>query len=640
MKYLINESMDFIKDKKSLIFFITLTILLSLTPLYSISYAMAVYLAKDRIYSPSSFGSVFGRIITSTLLLLSSIMAAGLVCWALGVQLWAPIVLVIFYLAATALKSSVPKNKKVIDKGDVVSIAIALIAPIIIFISFQLPNPSNHASYQFVANAWDNSSHILMLQTASLEGGYVYGDPKDTIDKVRMKVFSAYPQGWHLASSSTVNGFGVDFFSPDRQLLSLNAYIVLFMGWYVLTAYCITRISWYLLGRTGLKKLSNLFKISVFFTASIFVQSITLLKAIDGGSANYFGVYVFLAVMIAAMIDIGHSKKDNSAIFILTGISGASAAFIWLLPLPAVALSIMLTYLLIYRPSSVKHFFQSLWENRLAVSVVLVAFGILLAQILIFLTYSSTGGGQITVGRALSHEANQTLLLITTLFTLGVWAAINHSKGVVRELRSLIYTVSPFLILATGIYVYQLFTNDILTYYYGKISTLTYMILGIFFVPAFCYVILMICRKVDVHAAPIVGLAVLGLIFIGTNQQMSGINSLFQRHSIADIEVAKSIVGYVKSYDPEMVRPVVFRNGAEDMAGNLHAKMSHVRIGCENIITNFGNIDSSENKIKTLDECAESLDKESKRLFVVTSDETIDQVKSLNRDNIIISNVP
>lgn len=636
-----------IKKLLPLIALLTSTVF-SFTNFYGIAYVIAIYFAIGVVHFSKTFSTTFARAVLSSLILASSIMLAGLAAWFMRVGVHPLMVLGVFSIILLAFKKSRPENVALntfVDRGDVISIALALVAPLIILVSFQLPNPSHAATYQFANNAWDNSSHALMLETASLENGYVYGRYSEVKEKTITR-FNAYPQAWHLATANVMNGFGANLFDPSNQVLVMYSYLGAVFAWYFASVYCFSKLSWRLLealkGRLTNNRPVLALDIVLFSIGNLLIQLVFYWGMLTSGFANYIGCATYLLIMAAMIID--QNDNNRPASYMLALIAGTSATLTWLLPSPAIVLSIVLGFLLVKHGED-KGLAASAWtalktsrDKWMLSAATVFLIVVILAQVAIFVVYSQiSGADQLNEGRlGGAFSVSQLMLLFLAIFNMFFWT---RSKSSVNDLvQKLSAIAGPILLLTLAIYVYQIFTSGEISYYFGKSAGLALAMVGVFFVPAFT--LLMSRYRASSLAIITLSASVAGVLVFGTNQSVISFTKLFQEKSFVSIGTAQEVVSYLEDRDPKKTKLIVLRDKKveEDYNGNFASKLPHLPMTCAYSTVNISTSRSLKAKLSNLDKCAVAL--KDITLLVVTSDKTESTVRALNRPNIEIVNVP
>lgn len=621
-----------------------LAVLSCLTPLYGIGYLAAIFVAARYLHFSKTFSSLLGRFVLSFTLLAATVMIVGLGTWIIQIQMYPILVLAAFFLFIAVLVRLQPpdhSSPKLVDRSDVISIGLALVAPAIIVISFQLPNPSYAGLYQYLNKGWDNSNHLLMLTTATLENGYVYDEYKAVKEKT-IAPFNAYPQAWHLSTAHLANGFGFQAFNPDKQLQQLVSYTVVLFAWYVVVVYIFSKIAWRLLASLRTKPdSSRLLTTSLFIITNLLVQLLIFWGSLNAGFINYLVCIGYILIVAAMIIE---RQESRPGLYYLTALAmGTAATLCWLLPLPAIALSILLGFLAppIKSWPDLKQYIQAI-----PLSVYLLTVGAVLLmgmQIYIFVAYSPTGGGeQLNAGRlagSFVFSAPLLLLLVATSFLF--WLRYQSGKTL-SFLTRFTAVVMPVLLLVIAVYVYQHFTLGAPSYYFGKVAGILIGVVGLFFVPAFVVSLHKLkSARLSKLGILLAGLGTAGLLVVGTGQTIAGFKGLFQRNSNVSSEAAQAVIDYMSHENPKKTRLVVLRDVRieEDYNGNLASKVPHTPLTCAYAVVNLESSRSLALKLQNLASCADTLNKD---ILVVTSNETLPHVTKLQavHGNIRIVHVP
>lgn len=632
------------KAKTNSIILSIAAITLAITPFYGIAYIIAVYFATRTIKFSKVFSTIFGRIILSLMLLGTTIMISGLIVWTIGIKVYPIIVLVLFAALLWIIKRHSKhdfSSKKFIDCGDAISIALALIAPIIIFASYQLPNPSSVASYQFAHSGWDNASHLSMLETASLENKYIYGSVADTIDKTVIRS-GAYPQAWHLATANIANGFGFNPFNPKKPIQTLNLYLATVIASYIIVVYIFSITVWRILVSVVDKQRGkNIPLVIVLYSlANIFVQLVLFWGALISAFPNYLACIAYLIIMASMLLDV--RKENKTTHYAVALLAGTSAALLWILPLPAAVLTISIKFL---SWDYIKHLnkYKARVIKQLPIIILTVTcIAVALLQALIFVVYSHiSGGNQLNVGTlGGTFSISKLMVSSVTIFSVYFWIKNKRKQG--PRLEDVFTIILPIVILTVGIYAYQFITRGSLSYYFGKSAGLTFALVTIFFIPALVLQTLEIKNKnISSVLAVVLTCSILGLVIIGTDQSVASAGKLFKNKSLVSEGTAKEVVNYLSNYNPTKTKLIILRHkqNYEDRNGNLAAKIPHVPLTCAAHMVNAGDVNNLKTKINYLDECATTIDN-SMEILVITSNITRGPVLNLGRKNIKIINVP
>lgn len=619
---------------------------ISLTPFYGIAYLVALGYGARHLKFSRTFSTLVGHLVLSLLFFAATIMLVGLIAWLLHIPI-PPIAVVAGYVALVEVirrtKPADESQNKFMDRGDVIALALALIAPAILLGSFYLPKPSHAATYQLLGTAWDHGPHLNMLQNTSDLQGYFYGPTSDDMQYRETKeAFRAYPQAWHLASSHLTNGFGVNVFNPKNPLLSMYGYIAVMLGWYVITVYSFSRLAWRLLRNvlpTNESRKPSWTIVTLFVMASLLLQLVIFIGDLTWAFVNYTACIAYLILFASFIID--KNKASGQATYIGALLAGTAATLCWFLPLPAIGLALILGFLswnskllpqlqLILRPTK---------KNIAAMALTVISVASILFQLAIFFLFSPKGGGALLNTEGAYPPPNDMLLLIVLSASLLFWVYAKHTMDEVR-LRFLAIT-APMAAFALVIYVYQLNTAGETTYYLFKITGLLWVLVGAFFIPAFVVAMTRFTRNTKAGiAAVLMGLSVISLLVVATNQPLEPYNRLFRQQSKVANNVAGELIRFIKTADPEKESIVVMRGmkRTEDFNANFISYVFNGPSDCTRRFVSHANSYSLASRIEGLDKCAIKIPE--KQITVLTSSRTEKQITELNHPNIHVVNVP
>lgn len=621
-----------------------LLILIALTSFYGVAYIVATFGAAKMLRFSKTFSTIFGRIVLASLLLAMTIMVAGLAVWYVGMPVHPVFILLLFALIVIWIRHSQQLQRlktpspKFIDRGDIISLFLALIAPVIIMLSFQIPSSSNVGLYQFLHSGWDNASHLSMLETAALEKGYVYGNYEDVKEKTILKS-NAYPQAWHLATSHIANGFGINAFTPLEPIVALQSYTAVLFAWYIIAVYSFSRLAWRVLLSSTKELKTTWTRATLFIAASLFVQLVLFWGSLTSAFVNYIGCIAYLTILASMLMD--KNPEEWRPHYVTALLAGVGASLSWFLPLPAIIMTVLLGFVE-WNKLSISLIKKSVVRQWSLILASFAAIAIVLAQVYIFTIYSQiSGADQLNAGKlGGAFSIGQLLLAITAVSTLFYW----HYKkqgGRASTGDKIISIVTPMLILTSIIYVYQILSGGELSYYFGKSAGLAFAMVGIFFVPAFTHWVLSF-QKIN-NISPIntlvIGVSILGALVFGTNQPTISFSKLFETNSLVSKNTAQEVIKYLKDEDPAKTKLVILRDekNYEDRNGNLAAKVAHLPLTCAATVVDSENVGSLEAKVASLGTCATSLNI---NLLVITSDKTKSVIHELNHHNIQTVNVP
>lgn len=620
--------------KTSVILFLIFLGALSLSPLYSLAYITALIVATRTIRFSNVFSTTIGRVVLSFLLLTISIMIVGVFTWLIGAPTLPVLVIALFGAVILLLKKFSDKEtptKKFADRGDVISIGLALVFPILFIASYYTAQPAVGV-FQFLSTGWDNGAHINILQNASEAKGYVYKATDGGANQSSIEKFSAYPQGWHLATANIINGFGFPSFNKLGPVATMYVYLTACLLWFLVSAYCFMRVSWSIGDKFMRKKMRLPLSILSFAMASLLILLIVFVGSFGHGFANYLGVLAYLATSLAMVVGVGSNNKP--ARYMASLCFGVAVILTWLLPLPAVALMIAL----FFAPRSYKQLKLKLTGREAIFYYATTALALLLVmfQVAIFVLFNRVDGSQLNAGSVFGSYPISTLLVaLVILFSFFWW--LKHRNYA----DSLVFSVGSFVFLSSAIYFYQTFSGGTPSYYFWKTVGLALVVAAIFFVPAYAAFI----RRAKDHyklsamAVSVIAVGSIGLMVIGTQQPTNSFNYLFQRYSRIGYPTAGAIVNYLKNTDTNSTRLAILRDETrkEDRNSYLYNKLPNHRYSCASTV---GFDDELDEKLSDASKCAAELAEKNIQLVIITSNKTHKKVLALNHENIRTVKIP
>lgn len=614
----------------------TLITIISFTPYYGVAYLLSIVLLTISLPRLRIFPTLLSKFILSALMLLAASMIVGLLCWFVKIELLPPLVTAIIALIAIFCFKNRDTSAPFVDKSDIISAILAIATPAAIFASYFVPNYSNAALYQLLSNGWDNAAHILMVETASIEKTYVYGHLKDVESKTIIDS-NAYPQAWHLATANFAQGFNTNPFDPARPFTVLQAYALAMVAWFFMAAYLLSRASWSLIGdiKKG-KRPIGWVGVLVFILSNMLIQLLTVTGSIQFGFANYVGLMAFMMAFIALMLE-RRSTENHTALSIMLPALCAAGVLSWFLPLPALIGSLGLYFLLVHKDKT--KWLRYIAHNKLALSLSVILGALTLAQVLIFASFSNiTGGDLLTEAGGVSKNSE---ILISIIILVSVVYLIKSSLPDI--LKKYLVIVAPFLVLAGGLYVYQITLSDDVTYYYYKIMALVALGAGLFFIPISVAVIDKASERIkNPLILAISSVCVFALLLVGTQQTLRAYFLIPQRNSKVHFDTAKAIANHLERDDLQKTKLIVLTDRTSDKGstknesfnGDLLMKVPHIPFTCVYYVVNLKDVDQKlASRVKRLDKCAAQLDKD-KEIVVIANKKSKDKILQLKRDNI------
>lgn len=623
---------------KKNVFILSTLVIFSLTPFYGLSYLIAVYFFSKQVNYSKVFDTIFSKLVLSTIILSVVVMITGTIAWLTKLQTYPILVLIIFAAVSYLFKNDTKKNatSSLFNKADLISLLLSvLLIPVIIF-SFYLPKFESFGSLQILTNGNDNTEHFSLLQTNSDENGYVYGPKEEVLNKT-ITPLNAYPQGWHLATSHLLNGFGVKLFQSDKPLLALNMYLVALIATYVTALYTVTLLMWRIFQLHHKKRSETWDDILVFSSANIIIQLLLYWGSLLLGFASFLGCLIYFAVIISAITDKG---KYNYLTTLSVACLGAFAITqTWLLPLPAVLGTIALGFVI--NKKSLTNIKRLLYVKkyigvRAVLPLALVLFGALF-QVYIFIRFSTMSTSDAINNDGGVFWISNILLGIITFFTIHYWMS-KHNDQIISD--KFIAAVAPVAFLCGAIFIYQLLSEGRTSYYFVKSLGIMVCMIGIFFVPAFTETLRTISAKSKLPlAGTLLSISILSTLLTSTGQTTLALNGFIQRNSKVTSEIANEVENYLENYDVKSTRLVVLggENTTEDYVATFLAnRTAHIPNLCEIDISPVRYTLSKAEKINRLKNCANK----NPKTVVITSNYTYDAVRAINNPNLIIVNVP
>src|SRR5690606_28789944 len=125
-------------------------------------------------------------------------------------------------------------------------------------------------------------------------------------------------------------------------------------------------------------------------------------------------------------------------------------------------------------------------------------------------------------------------MLATIICIIAFYCALVIKNRVANAPLKYIASVAPMLLLSFALYAYQIFNKGEVSYYFGKTLGITLLIAGVFFIPMFIWSITQLGKraiKIPNVWLAIVGVSLISILVVGTNQPTDAINRLTQQHS-------------------------------------------------------------------------------------------------------------
>lgn len=614
------------------------------TPFYSVVFVgLLAFASIRRPFASAFFETYLSRFVLNFLVLSGLLMITGLYAWTAGIP-FLPIYAAFafagyYYLTTGRIESERNLYSHVIaNRKDALAITLAMLAILLVSLSSFLPQPTVAAFIQRMTLGYDNTAHYSLIQTTYETNGFAYG-PFDEVRDQTITPLNNYPQGWHFANAMMLKGFGVDFFSANSVAKSIVAYNLVVFFWYFITVYLFTRASLAILDsvRQPIKRRSFGFVLS-FALANILFQLMVFWGSLNLGFASFLPSMAYLIFL--AWIVLGLKQSSDHAIhkIFLILLTASATAEVWLLPVPAVGLTIALS-LLPFANRTTWKWIKS--HRRIAAAYATAAVLILapcLIQAYIFVAYAEKGSGDLLNTDGGIFAISNMLATILVIFTVAVITAYRPLDAGLRD--SFVISVLPIFLMTFGVFFFQLITAEKTTYYLIKMLGLGICLLGIYFVPLFATTL----SRIRFQQTPSLLLAtlsagVIGGLVVTTGQTTVEFNSFLQRNSKIEYETAAKISDLAEDGTIFRQRIVVLRDKThdEDSDGTYFANRLAHTYGygaCEAKITLLQDTPMSK-RIQQLKRCSQR-----SPITVITSNKTYDILSKLDQPNITVVNVP
>lgn len=618
------------------------SILLSFTHSYGIGYFLIVFIMAYVLPSTIYFSTIVSKIVASVLILAATVMCAGLILWLFHLELHPIYIIFSMSVFVMAYLYRTPPTKQIwIDQGDIIAILLALLLPTLLLFSYFFPRYSDWALYQFLSNGWDNSSHIVMLETAGIENSYVYGNYDDVKSRTITEA-QAYPQAWHLASAHIANGFsgGTNVLNPDTPFFALRTYAIIFVVWFILAAYLLGRISWVLLhafaNRHSLK--INYSDTFFFVLGNLLVQTVTITGALMCGFANFLGLLTLCLLFLCYVTSPQQNSRQSD--FLLMMLIATGAILCWFLPAPALLVTI---FVFLTKQKLATQSWSSFFKDNLTKFIAFIGFAVLsIAQIYIFIRYSRIDGASQLILNGGTYHIRELFMAFILAVILFYFYQYRHSKFMKSLGSSIVLLILPLVMFAMVIFLYQTAVQGAATYYYYKLSTIIGLFLGAFFIP--CMVVLLKQFRDRIKSRPLAFVLCLSFIIgplLITQQSLEAYYYAFQKNSNVTQSTSKAIERYLKKEDLEKTKLIVLTDRAfelgpprnETFNGDLATNMSHLPLSCVYYTIYTPNIKQTfKARLARLAACADKIDE---KILVITNSEKIKtRIISLNKPNI------
>ncbi len=582
----------------------------SITSWYGVSYLLLILLFTIAVSRVSIFDSYVSRFILGLLSLLSIIMAYGVASNTLHIDVYPFIVCILFIILIITFSIKNHGELRIINKADLVSIAAALVFPIIIFGSYFFPHASNVGMYQFLSNGWDNLHHSQMI--------YANGTPDSPSNQ------SGYPQAWHLANANFINGFGNPLHSMNL-LPYMWVYLAIIMGWYITLCYLGTKLSIVVARRfVASKKLLTFNTYTSAVISSIVLQSICLLGAIEWGYANYIGLMVYMT-LVAAIIIAGTNSQSINQRIIYASLFSAASILCWFLPLVSICITLLLFILSLASKNKFRTFVLTHVLSLITATALIV---ISILQVVIFVrTWGQSGIAQL-------NETGTTYITSELLLAILLIATIIFTAKYYGYTKKILIIVAPLLISTVGVYMVQYVTGAGPSYYYFKMVGLLAVYVVIFCTPIIVKSLEYIQSALQFKRAlsSLTIIAMVSLVIFGSGSTFVQFKYLLQRNSIVPYNDAVEVVSFIKSSKFNGENLVVIKSKPELI---LNATFfTHVTNNLDDcvygtVVRNYGT--PAYMTIESLPAC---LDKLTNPVYVLADRDNVQQIEALHHKNI------
>ena len=360
------------------------------------------------------------------------------------------------------------KKRPFIQKGDVLSLTIALILTSIVVVPPFIHNgaTTQNAVIDLVNGNVDDGSHLALLNDRlQFDRGIIF----ETGDEGSTRSGGFYPAGWH-----SVNALLIKAVNPTVQVGSdsLIAYTIAKVFWFTFLIFFIARASFMLYGSITHKKIQNTTYAWLSVGIALFVYFLTL-------DVFHYGFFNFIAQLLSAILSLfalTQLSEASSNKQLLAG--GTFATFVlclgggisWLLVLPAFFFVWLISLVVTWKrqPSTfISHAKELFLPFILLYAIAVMA---LLSQVIAILTDHSSGSVSFLQGILLNggiptyKQEFYLLLLIGLSLCIGL-----YTKRSTKQITYYLYLLVPILLFAGVIYTLQVAQTDQTHYYYQKV---------------------------------------------------------------------------------------------------------------------------------------------------------------------------
>lgn len=603
------------------------------TPFYSLGYIIALFIATRHLGLSRIFSSAFSRYILSAIILSITVMVAGTIAWLANATVHPLLVLLLFALVCLVLARLQTKDNRassLIDKGDVISLALALSSVIVMFIAFFVPNPTTTAAIQLLTNGVDSSAHLSLVRSSSIEKGYIYGTFEENQGKV-MQDSGSYPQGWHLSTAHLSSGFGSNPFMSNKSDVVITAYLVVIALWYAICIFVFSRISWQLLSRLVKKQdIRSYTSVALFAIANLLIQMLVFWPSFQLGFVNYMSCLLYIMVVAAMIIDRKDGPENDIAYLLAGSLAAIAVAQTWLLPTPAVIGMIVLGFFVAKPLFSFKNAsFLNIAKQWRVIAVIATLIAGVGFQVGVLIAFSVTNPAEQLIARGGTAPLSNLLVFFIIAVAFYVWLQPKLSKSISNKI---ITVTTPAIIFSGWLYVYQMFEVNSGGYYLAKLLGVVLCLTGLFFAPAIVKIVSKIPFPSPLRVS-FLTLAGVAVLFIATNQSTFAINKLFQSHTALKYSTARIIEREASKQSHSELLIMRGESLEEDIVGTyFYSRLTTQDAPCTNTFV-LMKMPSYKNRLSILEECAKQTDQV---IIVATSEKTEQRVRDLNLPNLKI----
>lgn len=452
---------------------IGLALVISLTPFYTVGYLIFIAVFAGRMNFLNSFRSHFSNFVLVTMILMSSIMIAGIFTSLADIPNFATINLILALFFCLAIchyqRPDTGTKKQRIDVSDIVSMLVALAVPVaIMIIQFGFSSP-NIALFKLVnADGWDNVPHLSLMQMTTENRNYFYST--SPIDDSNGPSSLNYPQGWHLASGDMINGIIPGVFNPSNYGLSATfaAFVFTIFAWFTLGVYVLGKVVWWMLPRQ--KKATSTVRRAIVFSAVMLLPILPLfISILPKGYENYLGLLPYVVLVVAAsyqLLEAG-SKKEMPAYLVVTLIMATSVGLMWVLPAPPLLLLIAITVF------AVGAKLRDLVKNPIIVLTTILAAFALLAYLYILIQDVSPSHLYVST----SWLVNFPSFALVTIF--GVIIAVDTIRSKLN-IGNTVVVIAPIVVYVFAMWVLAYLSDKGLGYYHAKMFGVLFVVIAVF----------------------------------------------------------------------------------------------------------------------------------------------------------------